>query len=463
MENNKSNNTSPSNELKASGDSIPQGLDLAGYCEESNTPEEKQLDISKAIEQVEEDKRLHDIAARILKEGRALDFICNSCSQIHYGDKSIIKALISSYTSTKVINNKGLHVTINGSAGEGKSDAALTVMKHLPRESVINGHFSDKSLFYMDDLKPRTVILMDDQKLSPELEDSLKASTSDWTKPYPHHTVGKNLEPVTKYIPERCPRWIARVTSEFDEQTADRMLIMKVDESLEQKNHVKALIDKHAMNSSLEEEESEGIKISRLIFGMIPDCKVNIPFAARIKYDMTETSKRSYHILLSLITAFAILNLYQRKIVKTEEKKLDNGQTVKIMTIEANEDDFNAALEIFNESQYNKKLNFEPIQLEFVDFLNAKLESDADGYFFKMLSEMFGEYRGKTCSSASLSQIINGRDDRNAPSLERIPGITTTYGNYSRQKKLLWNREEYRRWKESGSYTVFELVKSEDG
>jgi len=436
------------------------GIPLALFCGSSSTPEDKQLDITEVQKQVEKERDYSIYAEELFHDGKALEFISKSCSRYHEGDKLIIKALILSFVSTKIINSKGLHITINGSEGEGKSDAAFVVMNHLPRENVIKGHFSDKSLFYMP-LKPRTVIVMDDQTLSPDFEDTLKASTSDWTVPFPYHTVGQNREPVELSIPERCPRWFIRVTSEFDEQTADRMLIMKVDESLEQKNSVKSIIDRHVMDPSLSDKDSEKVIISRMIFDKIPDCKVSIPFADKISFDLLDISKRSYRIFLSIIMAFAIMSFPKREVVNEETKKADDGREVKIQTIAANEEDFENALELFSESQCNKKLNFTSLQLSFLDFLDMKYESDVDpGFYYKDLAVAFGEYRGKTCAMNTFSQIVHGRKERNTPSLEDIPGITLIQGINTRQKMILWNREEYRKWKAGGMNSMFKLVKN---
>jgi hypothetical protein len=65
-----------------------------------------------------------------------------------------------------VLNSKGLHVSISGESGKGKSHTMDTMRSLVPSEFRNDGRVSDKALFYMDELHPGTVITLDDVALS---------------------------------------------------------------------------------------------------------------------------------------------------------------------------------------------------------------------------------------------------------------------------------------------------------
>ena len=90
---------------------------------------------------------------------------------------------------------------------------------------------SNKSLFYMDDLKPGTAIVFDDKNLSEEMQEILKGATSSFKKPINYRTVSKDRKAMVCRIPERCIWWVAKVEGSGDDQVFNRMLTCWIDDS----------------------------------------------------------------------------------------------------------------------------------------------------------------------------------------------------------------------------------------
>ncbi|MDD1728946.1 MAG: hypothetical protein LUQ50_07735 [Methanospirillum sp.] len=71
-----------------------------------------------------------------------------------------------SLESRQVINANGLHVSVTGESGKGKSHAFETMMNQVPEESRLEGRMSEKALFYIKGMQPESVISLDDVALS---------------------------------------------------------------------------------------------------------------------------------------------------------------------------------------------------------------------------------------------------------------------------------------------------------
>lgn len=296
-----------------------ESMNIANFLGSSNSSKNNlpvdELDLTKVNEQNQKDIEIQARAEAIYKAGNALSFMEQCCLKLHPGnDKHIITACLLSFAATKVINSKGLHINVTGEAGSGKSHVISTVLKHIPKENQLVGHFSDKALFYKaaaGELKEGTVISMDDQNLSETANDILKAQTSDWNKPYTLHTVvdKKSAEMI---IPARCPRWITKCDATGDEQTADRQLTLFADNSNGQKEIIRKQFDKEAMYPEQFIDDTDQ-KICKKIWELMTPTYVKIPYSYRIKIDGNE-SNRNYGILISLIMSAAVMTSPVKKI-----------------------------------------------------------------------------------------------------------------------------------------------------
>lgn len=94
-----------------------------------------------------------------------------------------------SLASWSVLNSKGLHVSVTGESGKGKSHAFETMLRQVPPDLRLDGRMSDKTLFYIEDIKAGSVIALDDTALSEQMSEILKGVTTSFAEPFKYHTV----------------------------------------------------------------------------------------------------------------------------------------------------------------------------------------------------------------------------------------------------------------------------------
>ena len=161
-------------------------------------------------------------------------------AQEHVGDEILARCMILSMASQAVKNSDGLHVSVTGDSGKGKTHAFRKMMRQVPDRYKVKGTVSNKALYYMKDLQPRTVLMSDDTELSDGIQEILKSATSNFHEPITHTTVTKDLTSRVCTIPERCVWWIAKKEGTGDDQVMNRMLTCWIDESAEQDARVLA-------------------------------------------------------------------------------------------------------------------------------------------------------------------------------------------------------------------------------
>ena len=152
-------------------------------------------------------------------------------AQEHVGDEILARCMILSMASQAVKNSDGLHVSVTGESGKGKTHAFKKMMRQVPERYKVKGTVSNKALYYMKDLQPRTVLMSDDTELSDGIQEILKSATSNFHEPITHTTVTKDLTSRVCTIPERCVWWIAKKEGTGDDQVMNRMLTCWIDES----------------------------------------------------------------------------------------------------------------------------------------------------------------------------------------------------------------------------------------
>ncbi len=150
-------------------------------------------------------------------------------------------------------NTRGLHVSISGNSGKGKSHACSTMLNQVPEQYRLAGTVSDKALYYNDRLQPGTVFLFDDVMLSDDLQEILKAATANFRERIEHQTLTTDRHLKICSIPERCVWWLAKVENLGDDQVANRMLTVWIDDSLEQ--------DRAVLEHLKQQETDEGSSV----------------------------------------------------------------------------------------------------------------------------------------------------------------------------------------------------------
>ncbi len=346
-----------------------------------------------------------------------------------------------------MINSKGLHVSITGESGKGKSHAIETMRSLIPEHSRLDGRLSDKALFYMEDLRAGTVITLDDVGLSDQLQEILKGVTTSFQRPFLYRTVNKDRKPQVCTIPERCVWWIAKVEGAGDDQVFNRMLTCWIDDSEEQDLKVlsRTLADAGQMPGRT--QVSEDVLVSRQIWEDISPVWVVIPYATRIRFQSIE-NRRNPDMLLDLIRTHAALFQHQR------ERRVIDGTCCVI----ANLEDFAEAARLFSAlngehgGQINKltKREFELIShissssLQEIPITELQ---DRTGLCNSTICKLIHGYRSKGKSYTGILAKCPAISYLDRTVVKGDEGYTTL----RRNRVYLWNQSLYDSWVKGGS------------
>lgn len=376
-------------------------------------------------------------AEKIYNEGRMLEHLVKSCQEEHVGDDIIIKCMILSFADALVENSGGIHLSITGKAGSGKSHAAKTAVKHFPKNNVKYGGMSDKALLY-NPIPERSVIVLDDEKMSETLQGVMKQATSSWDKPAQYMTV-INQEGTTLTIPPRLTWWIVQADKQGDEQVLDRQLVLWADESEEQHKAIVAAMDREAQTGYIQ-NKNYGTSIA--LWSWVKPCTVLIPFTDHIG-GKDAIDPRNINLFYSLIRAHAIIHAPKR----------DKDEKDQIL---ASKEDFIVIANLMNPlfkgekgSQELKLAKAEQIVLD------ALMEMDSRRVSVKDIGKVIGK------SNDYVLRAFNGRTDKTHNTqglLSAITGITGGYKDDDGGAAYYWDKDAYVNWRKTQSENGFYWV-----
>ena len=277
-------------------------------------------------------------ALQIMQNESPLQYLMSTFALDHEGDKTVAESLIMSLASRSVLNSKGLHVSITGESGKGKSHAIGTLLRQVPPAYRLDGRISEKALFYITDMQPGTVIALDDHALSDQMQEILKGVTSSFQREFVYRTVSKDRTGQVCTIPERCVWWIAKVEGTGDDQIFNRMLTCWIDDSEDQDLRVlKRTLEHAGQGPACTELDRDEIRVCQEIWQQLGMVYVIIPYADRIRFVSAE-NRRNPDMLLDLIRSSAALMQLQR-----EEEEIHG-----IRCIRATEEDFYEACRLYS-------------------------------------------------------------------------------------------------------------------
>lgn len=349
-------------------------------------------------------KKLYDCKEDIL------DYMMDVCHHLHTGDNHIKLPLILSYAATRIENCGGIHVSICGDAGSGKSHVAATVSRILPRGAVETGRYSNMALFYSSNLTSKKVIVMDDQSLAEEFSEILKNSTSDWDVPYIHHTV-VNQKGRILLLPPRLVYWLIKA-SELggDEQIMDRVIHTFCEDTPEQRARVLKNIAAQAKSKfEITGDLDRKIAISQELWGILPkNAEVYVPYADDILYNPSTTPYRLQVLMFDLIRCFAYMRCNRRR-------RDEDGAIV------ANIADFYGALGVLNPlikgKGGNQALKLGKNETTVLNWLKNMPEGH---YTYEDIT------KGTRLSYLMVLRAVIGRSDHPGVPLISVPGISQT-------------------------------------
>jgi len=388
-------------------------------------------------------------ALDVLEHGDPVALMLRTFAQEHVGDEIVARCMVLSMASQAVKNSDGLHVSVTGDSGKGKTHAFRKMMRQVPDAYKVKGTVSNKALYY---LRPRTVLMSDDTELSDGIQEILKSATSNFHEPITHTTVTKDLTSRVCTIPERCVWWIAKKEGTGDDQVMNRMLTCWIDESSEQDARVlEAKQAREMLDPDLFVEESGELRACRTIWEILHEQMiwVIIPYSKRIRFNAI-CNRRNPDMLYDLIKSHAVLFFMQR-----QQKTSEDGT----LCVYANEADFSAANDVFTllngtaggqESKMTKKES---------DLLAIIEKADLPEFTIQDLQRFTGgSYMG-------IYRMLKGYDSRGknyTGLLEKCPALSFTDRTVTmsdgegisvrrRTEAFTWSREIYRQWVNGGA------------
>ena len=257
----------------------------------------------------------HHEALAVLQNGDPKRAMLRAFALDHVGDEVVAECMILSLASRSVLNTNGLHVSVTGESGKGKSHAFNMMLQQVPERLRLADRMSNKALFYMENPQPGSAIVLDDRGLSEEMAEILKGVTTSFRKPFHYLTVSTDRKGMRCTIPERCIWWVAKVEGVGDDQVFNRMLTCWIDDSAEQDDRCLARsLHRDAEIPADEGEESLQVMACRAMWEEIGSHRfhVVIPFALRIRFS-SHSNRRNPEMLLDLIKAHAVLWFMQRE------------------------------------------------------------------------------------------------------------------------------------------------------
>ncbi|WP_342676926.1 hypothetical protein [Methanofollis sp. UBA420] len=280
------------------------------------------------------DPAYREKALDILTHSDPLAFLLDTFTREHVGDRTVAECLVMSLASQSVENTNGLHVSVSGNSGKGKTHACTTMLKQVPAAYRLAGTVSNKALYYNDAMRPSTVFLFDDVSLSDDLQEVLKSATANFRERIEHHTVTADRKLQVCRIPERCVWWLAKVESVGDDQVMNRMLTVWIDDSAEQDERVLRHMKEKEAREDDGDDEDPALPVCRAIWEVLKEERlhVSIPYAEKVHFSAT-TNRRNPGMLFDLIKCHALLHRFQRE-------AYDGG-------IRADRSDFAAAARIY--------------------------------------------------------------------------------------------------------------------
>ena len=391
----------------------------------------------------ERDIRVQEEATRILSLRDPVQYIVDTFGEDHIGDQVVAHCCTMSFASRYAINSVGLHVSISGESGKGKSHAMSTMSALLPQDLASTNRMSDKALFYKTDLKAGSAICLDDQGLSDHMQEILKGVTTSFQKEFRYDTVNKDRAGMTLIIPERCVWWVAKVEGVGDDQVWNRMLSCWIDDSLEQDYAVMQNALKNAASRPHHAQgEREQVLVCREIWQQLRPVYVVIPYAERIRFSDTR-NRRNVDMLLDLIHARAAMMQFQRATI----------EQAGYLCVAATVEDFWYAADLYTVLTGESGGQLTKMTRKEADVVSCIVRMNQTEFTIHDLQKQSG------MSNSVINKILQGYQSRGniySGLLEKCPAIsycdrTRTIGDEvektsRRTKAFQWDMAAYKRW-----------------
>lgn len=242
---------------------------------------------------------------------------------------------------TSRLLDKPLAAIVQGSSSAGKSYTVSTVARLFPDEVVLKAHdFTANSMYYLPSghLEHRFVVA-GERRRKPD-EDATRAWRELIADGVLRKCVTRSLDGEGNEIVRKGPISYIETTTQtkiFDEDR-NRMLLLHTDESPEQTQRIMDAIASSASGATrdIEFAGEEVLQRHRAFQLLLRSKKVIVPFAERLVSFMPDRPlqlRRAFPLLLSAITASAILHQFQRVEVEDDviEATIDDYRLARML------------------------------------------------------------------------------------------------------------------------------------
>lgn len=233
--------------------------------------EKNMAEIGRAIEgeQAEQNKEIDEEALKIYKSGGFLNYAKEAFRKIWYGDSHILQGIFYIAASYRVLNvDEGLHLHVQGTTQSGKSDSVKTALKFIHPSNKLTKTFSDKYLFYAENLVPEnTMIFSDDTVLSEDAKGLFRNILTSWNEGVCRGTVVSQ-----KPVEQKVSRHVNLILTSIDEvveesedgQDESRFLSLEVRRSPEDESAIRKFVQEP------KEDIRRSLKIIQKIWEIMP-------------------------------------------------------------------------------------------------------------------------------------------------------------------------------------------------
>ena len=201
---------------------------------------------------------------------------------------------------------------IIGPSGKGKSDAVNDFFDLLPPSMALRTGFSDKYLYYSNDILPGSLSFLDDKDLSGPFKELAKNLQTNFQVPVEYRTVIDG-EPRVLTAPERNVLIISSVEGNKDEQMDNRCLQCEIDSTEEQDIAVsQQQRQKEIANTS--KSFKLNVETCKCIFDILSllTYQIKIPFAEAVEWNHTH-NRRNQPKFFDIIRAVCLYKINQRQ------------------------------------------------------------------------------------------------------------------------------------------------------
>jgi DNA repair photolyase len=363
-------------------------------------------------------------ALEILEKRDPIQYILDTLTQFHAGDRKSAELLLCSIAIGSCLNAYGTQPKLSGASGKGKTHLAKALRHLMPPEWIFYTSLSPKALYRATDpsspiqIRPGMTIFSDDVRINADMEDTLKRSMSNFQEPFSYLVVQKD-ELIPLHLPERLIWWLTSVLDDQEEQLINRFFSVGIDESSSQDVASLNLTFTPLAEGRMEFPLTEEVRVCRELMRIIKNelWIVKAPFLRdgeelAVNWANPE-ERRNPGRFVDLLAAYAILRSGPREVI-------DEGDHLMVI---ATVDDFNSAKVLYESRAENLTTKLNDDDLHLIRWLKDRAGDRPYEFNTNDLAKEYTGRDGKTVSPKTLDRRLRGRNEKGRRSYGLIDKI----------------------------------------